>query len=600
MTVTTVTRNVELGISSGQRFFRLFKNSQNQTPSLVDIGDGGWSLRPHIESTEYAVVVSDEFDQGILNKLLAKYGLVTVTDLRSYQDYTVTNSSLVSRLIQELRKNRASLPDKISSTDYIEALGRSSNIGQPAGRYSSRAPDDVGVVYLIGAPDMPLALWAKYTGNAALTLYAQLEEEVQNIDLVQLVDACTRHEVLQSSGCMACPHRDNCTEYLLQDKLAPIHVNLDVLKKTVARLGIPLIPHSDCRDSRRFVSSTRLDIRSISLKGALETHRNSVKKREDIKKNLEFFRNNCSACSLKTLCGTAKILDKPGKGVRDYCSGKVDSSGLQVTVNNYTRVLEVVISSLFMVSARHAKLVHPAVELVREWVETECVVPGHAAYFISKMNEYRSSTGDPGDRVYYAVPPQLIELAKLFDIRGSFDTLSSNYNHGIGKWLHDATRSIASLVPGKNSRSGWVAIAKQHAHIEKHAWPQWPRNEYIDTEVLYALLLGAKRGRSSKIYSTRESRLQLAVEFIAQFLSPMVAVWYGPFASSKAWASQGIPGRWQYSYEERRYISRSSAFPAKSPTENVMAILEMLRRVDPSNYKLLENNNRLKEVVIHG
>lgn len=598
MTVTTVTRNVQLGITASNRFFGLYENSERAKTSLVDVGGGGWSLRPSTECTDSrAVVVSDAFDESILNKLLAKYGLVTVTELKSYLDYTVTNSSLVSGLIHDLRRNRGNLPNEISASEYIEALGRLSSIGQAPKPYNSGGPEDTSVVYFIGAPDMPLASWNKYTANAALTMYVQLDDGVQEIELVDLADVCTRHEILQSSGCLACPHRANCTQHLLQANAEPIHVTLASLKKTVARLGVPLIPHSDCRNSRRFVSSNRLDIRSISLEGALETHRKSVNRREAIKKNVEFFRNNCSRCSLRPLCGTAKSLDKSGKGVMDYCAGKVQGAELEVTVDNYTKVLEVVISSLLVVAARRAELVYPAVELVREWVETECSVPGHAAYFIPKMNKYRSSNGDRPQNVHYVVPPQLIELAKLFDLHGSFDTLSrSSYDHGIGRWLYDATRSIASLVPGGKPLSGWVAIATQHVHIEKHQWPQWPRNEYVATEVLHSVL-GAKQRRSSKVYSTKESRLQLAVEFIAQFLSPMVTVWYGPFGSSKAWVSQGIPGRWQYSYVDRTYKTMASAFPVKSPTENVVTILEMLRRVDPGSYKLLENNNRLKEIV---
>ena len=112
---------------------------------------------------------------------------------------------------------------------------------------------------------------------------------------------------------------------------------------------------------------------------------------------------------------------------------------------------------------------------------------------------------------------------------------------------------------------------------------------------------GARRAakpRNPRKFEIIEGRRHY-IEFIRHFLSPGSIHWYGPFGSSKAWISDGVPGKWQWSMTNQRYMEMSKAFPVKSPTENLVSILSKLRIVS-SEINILKNNNKLKEVALNG
>jgi len=529
--------------------------------------------------------------------LLSKYEIVTVASLTGYLNYIRTLSDNVPNLMREVRGGTTQ-DREVSTYEYVEALGRSSSMG-PVSLKSSSYPENSCVVYLLGAPEVMMSLWDKYTNNARLSLYAKVEGGTQCIELPEsITELCTRHEVLQSAGCLACPHRSNCVEHLLQAELSPIDLEVHSLKKQVTRLGIPLLPPSDCKDPNRY-SSGKIDVRDINLEGALVRHENSRKRREAVKLNQKFYSNNCSSCVLKPVCGTSKSYTQEGDSARSYCEGKVpDYAVLEVTVDNYVKYLEVMIPSLLTTANKELAMTFTALELITDWVETSCnSVPKHASYFISRFSKARKK--NMAHQEYYVVPEQLVKLAELFAIRGSFDGYGNSwYSHGIGDWLVNSTNSVTSLLPVPPQSSGWFAIAPAHTIITAPNYYARTRHEYIDTKVLYSVL-GTKSSYRSKVFSTKESRLQLAIEFIAQFLSPGNTYWYGPFGSSKAWVPSGVPSRWSWSWLNKQYQAQETAFPVRTPTQNVVTVLGMLREVG-TNLDLLGNNNKLKEVILNG
>lgn len=596
MTLTTVTRSVKPGVVAGYRFFSLYDDSELSKEHMVDLKS--WGLRYiENENDDRAVVVSDEFDQSILDKLLSKYEIVTVASLTGYLNYLGTLGSTIPNLTKSVRRSPENV--EVSVYQYIEALGRASSIGPASVPYNTKHLKGSPVIYFLGAPEVMMSLWDKYTDKANLSLYVKVEDGTQCIDLpASISPLCSRHEVLQSAGCLACPHRSNCVEHLLQAELSPINLELDSLKKQVTRLGIPLLPPSDCKDPNRY-SSGKIDIRDINMEGALSRHQSSRKKREAIKLNQKFYSNNCSSCVLKPVCGTAKSYTQEGDSARSYCEGKVpDDAVLEVTVDNYVKYLEVMIPSLLSVANKELAMTFAAIELITDWVETSCnYVPSHASYFISKFSKARKK--NKAHQEYYVVPEQLVKLAELFAIRGSFDGYSNRwYQHGIGDWLGNSTKSVTSLLPVPSHSSGWFAIAPAFTYIQTPNYFARTRHEYIDTRVLYSVL-GTKSSYRSNMFSTKESRLQLALEFIAQFLSPGDTYWYGPFGSSKAWLPTGVPSRWSWSWLNKKYQAQETAFPVRSPTQNLVNILGMLREVG-TNLELLGNNNKLKEVILNG
>ena len=153
-------------------------------------------------------------------------------------------------------------------------------------------------------------------------------------------------------------------------------------------------------------------------------------------------------------------------------------------------------------------------------------------------------------------------------------------------------------MPTVSQSSGWFAIAPAHTYIKAPDYYARTRHEYTDTKVLYSVL-DTKSSYRSKVFSTKESRLQLVLEFIAQFLSPGAAYWYGPFGNSKAWVPSGVPSRWRWSWNDRRYKAEETSFPAKTPTDNLVTVLSNIRLVE-TNLDLLGNNNKLKEVILNG
>lgn len=596
MTLTTVTRSVKSGIVAGHRFFSLYEDSELSKEHMVDLKSWGLRYREN-ENDDRAVVVSDEFDQSILDKLLSKYEIVTVASLTGYLNYIGTLGCNIPPLMQTVR--RSTEDAEVSAYEYIEALGKTSRIGPPSVPYSTKPLKGSPVVYLLGAPEVMLSLWDKYTDKAMLSLYVKVEDGTQCIDLpASISPLCSRHEVLQSAGCLACPHRSNCVEHLLQAELSPINLELDILKKQVARLGIPLLPPSDCKDPNRCISG-KIDVRYINLEGAEVRHQNSRKRREAIKLNQKFYNDNCSSCVLKPMCGTAKSYNQEGDSARSYCEAKLpDYAVLEVSVDNYVKYLEVMIPSLLTIANKELAMTFTAIELVTDWVETSCnYVPNHASYFISKFSKARKKNMAHQD--YYVVPEQLVKLAELFSIRGSFDGYGNAWNnHGIGDWFGESTDSITSLLPVPTQSSGWFAIAPTNTSIKAPNYYARTRHEYIDTKVLYSVL-GTKSSYRSKLFSTKESRLQLAIEFIAQFLSPGNTYWYGPFGSSKAWVPSGVPSRWSWSWLNKQYQAQETAFPVRTPTQNLITVLGMLREVG-TNLQLLGNNNKLKEVILNG
>jgi len=596
MTLTTVTRSVKSGIVAGHRFFSLYDDSELSKEHMVDLKS--WGLRYlDNEDDDRAVVVSDEFDQSILDKLLSKYEIVTVASLTGYLNYIRTLSDNVPNLMREVRGCTAQ-DREVSTYEYVEALGRSSSMG-PVSLKSSSYPENSSVVYLLGAPEVMMSLWDKYTDKARLSLYAKVEEGTQCIDLpASISPLCSRHEVLQSAGCLACPHRSNCVGHLLQAEVSTVDLELDKLKRQVTRLGIPLLPPSDCKDPNRY-SSGKIDVRDINLEGALVRHENSRKRREAMKLNQKFYSDNCSSCVLKPVCGTAKSFDQVGSSASSYCTGKLpEGAALEVTVDNYAKYLGVMFSSLLSTANKDLDIISAVLELVTDWVETSCnYVPNHASYFISKFSKARKN--NMAHQEYYVVPEQLVKIAELFSIRGSFDGYGNGwYSHGIGDWLENSTSSITSLLPTVSQSSGWFAIAPAHTYIKAPDYYARTRHEYTDTKVLYSVL-DTKSSYRSKVFSTKESRLQLVLEFIAQFLSPGAAYWYGPFGNSKAWVPSGVPSRWRWSWNDRRYKAEETSFPAKTPTDNLVTVLSNIRLVE-TNLDLLGNNNKLKEVILNG
>lgn len=598
MTLTTVTRSVKPGIVSGYRFFSFYDDSELSKEHMVDLKS--WGLRYHERpEDERAVVVSDEFDQTILDKLLSKYEIVTVASLAGYLNYIGTLNSNVPTIIQTLRRSSHNNIE-VSAYEYVESLGKASSLGPVGVDFNVKHLNGSPVVYLLGAPEVMMSLWDKYTDKARLSLYAKVEDGTQCIELPEsITQLCTRHEVLQSAGCLACPHRSNCVEHLLQAELSPIDLEVDSLKRQVTRLGIPLLPHSDCKDPNRY-GSGRIDVRYINLEGALDRHRNSRKRREAIKLNQKFYNDNCSSCVLKPLCGTAKSYNQVGDSASSYCTGKLpEGTALEVTVHNYIKHLGVMFSSLLSTANKDLDMIPTALELVTDWVETSCnSVPNHASYFISKFNKARKK--NMAHQEYYVVPEQLIKLAELFSLRGSFDGYGNNnwYRHGIGDWFDNSTSSITSLLPTVSQSSRWFALAPANTYIKQSDYWSRTRHEYVDTRVLYSVL-GANSSYRSKVFSTKEARLQLALEFIAQFLSPGSTYWYGPFGSSKAWVPSGVPSRWSWSWRNKQYQAQETAFPVRTPTQNLVNVLGMLREVD-TNLDLLGNNNKLREVILNG
>lgn len=596
MALTTVTRSVKPGIMAGHTFFSFYDDSELSKEHMVDLKS--WGLRYSENLDDYrAVIVSDEFDEDTLHKLLSKYEIVTVASLIGYLTYTRTLSDNMPGLLQKVRT--ISENKEVSAYEYIEALGRVSSLGPVSLEVNIDHLKGNPVVYFLGAPEVMMSLWDKYTDKARLSLYAKVEGGTQCIELPEsITQLCTRHEILQSAGCLACPHRSNCVGHLLQAEVSTVDLELDKLKRQVTRLGIPMLPPSDCKDPNRYKSG-KIDVRDINLEGAQVRHENSRKRREAINLNQKFYSDNCSSCVLKPVCGTAKSFDQVGSSASSYCTGKLPEGAiLDLTVDNYVKHLEVMFSSLLTIANKDLGMVPTALELVSHWVETECTsVPAHASYFISKFSKARQK--NMAHQEYYVVPEQLIKLAELFAIRGSFDGYGNNwYSHGIGDWLEDSTSSVTSLLPLPAERSGWFAIAPVHTAIEYTNYFSRPIHRYLDTKVLYSVL-GAKSKYRSKVFSTKESRLQLTLEFIAQFLSPGDTFWYGPFGSSKAWVPRGVPSMWGWSWTNKQYQAQEIAFPVKPPTANLVSVLAKLGEVE-TNLELLSINNGLKEVVLNG
>lgn len=595
MTVTTVTRSVIPGIVTGYRFFSLYEDYESLKE--CEVSPKGWGIRySAYENDDRAVLVSEEFDKSILDKLLTKYDMITVVSLKGYRKYLSTLDQTVRALVMETRGT--SEQSTLNAYDYIQLLGRNSSIGAASAGTDYRLEGNP-VLYFTGAPEVMLSLWNKYTDYAEISLYVQVEDGIQHIDISNhIADLCTRHEVLQSAGCLACPHRANCVQHLLQEEVVPIDLDIQSLKKVAAKLDISLLPHSDCKDTNKYTSG-KIDVRDINLAGALVRHHIASARRKSIKLNKKFYKDNCSGCSLSSVCGTSKSYNQEGDSARSYCEGKVpDYAVLEVTVDNYVKYLEVMLTSLLTIANKELAMTFTALELITAWVETSCnSVPKHASYFISRFSKARKK--NMAHQEYYVVPEQLVKLAELFAIRGSFDGRGNGwYSHGIGDWLGNSTNSITSLLPVTSQSSGWFAIARAHTDIKAPDYYDRTRHECIDTKVLYSVL-GAKSSYRSKVFSTKESRLQLALEFIAQFLSPGSTYWYGPYGNSRAWVPSGVPSRWSWSWTNKEYQALEVAFPVRTPTQNLVSVLAMLREVD-TNLDLLGNNNKLREVILNG
>jgi len=595
MTVTTVTRNIQFGIVEGYRFFSLL--DQSDTIKQVTTRLNAWGLHyKELCDDDRAVVVSETFDQDILDKLVTKYGLVTVAELNSYNQYISMLRTVVGELTRSVKSSTNG--DNVTVYEYIQILGRSSGIGSSLPKIYYK-PEGNSVLYFIGTPEVMLSLWNKYTNNAAMSLYALVDEGTQKIELSkEIADLCTRHEVLQSAGCLACPHKSNCVGHLLQADVSPIDVGINSLKNSISKLDIQLIPHSDCKDPHRGFSG-KIDIRDLSLDKALLRYEISCERRKSIKLNTKFYKENCSNCCLKSICGSSKGYGTTREGIRNYCTGKLpEGTTLELTVDNYANMLKVMFTSLLTIAGKRLNIVTTAVDLVTEWVENECnYLPSHASYFISRFNRARKI--DMAHQEFYVVPEQLIRLAQIFDINGSFDTWGNNWrSHCIGDWFEDATSSITSLLPSAHKSSGWFVILPTSVHIKETNPYYSPRHEYVDSKVMHSLL-GINSSYRSKVFSTKESRLQMAIEFITQFLSPGQAYWYGPFGSSKAWVPSGVPSRWRWSWNDRMYKPEETAFPVRTPTDNLVTIFMMLREVS-NDLDTLKLNHQLKEVILHG
>jgi hypothetical protein len=595
MTTVTVTRNVLAGIQAGHRFFSLYDDSEAAHQHKVP--NASWGARYSTrEDCVSSVVVSEVFDQVLLDKLLLKYEIISIAPLRSYLNYLDSLAKNVKELgIKARASNIGPNIKETSIYDYIRDLGRNSSIGGvPAGKGLNRALADQ-VVYFIGIPQVMLAMWNRYTESSNLDMYITTGEGLQVVNLSDIAEICTRYETLQSEGCLSCDNKHNCPAHLLGEDIPPVEVTLSALKGVIARLNIEALPHSDCVGSSRYGIS-KIDLRVISMEGAEERNKEAKERRQAIQANTRFYRDNCTTCALTDICGTAKSFTRQGQSASSYCSGKMpDSTILEVNLNNYMEVMEVVMTSILLAANKPIiSHVQPALNCIQDWVDSPVNVPRHASYFINALERGRGAVS--GNRDYYTVPKQLIDLANLIDLQGSFDGYNDYwYRHGIGAWFSDATMSITSLVPTTYKSGGWFTILDNQKSITA-AHTQYYTYQYVDTKVL-SKVLGVTLPRKSKLYDSPESRLQLATEFILKFLCPYSRRHYGPFGAKVAWVSEGVPSPWAWNYY--RHERTPNSFEKSRSTCNVIEIFSRLRNREDTLYQL-KNNNRIKDVMLNG
>lgn len=590
MTVTTVTRNVVQGIWTYSRFFSLYDTTGEAAsfPTSMPAG-GGFRLGTEVDE-DNSVVVSDQFDEDLLSKLLQVNEVITVANHYSFMRYLDTLYTTVHKNRHAIRSTR-NLGKELSMAEYISLLGSITPIGGGDAPRRYRGTQDSSTVYFMGVPDVMLGLWNKYTDHSPLSLYAKVEGGVQKLDLSgEVANLCMRLEPLQSAGCLACPSRGGCTAALLQEEVGPVNIPLDTLKKKVHKLGIRTLPHSDCKSQR--YASGKVSLNDLDMSEAEGNNVRARELREATTLNKKFYRENCASCALKELCGSSRGYTMARKGVRTFCTGKTpEGSKLEITPYNYRKALGVMLSSMLLLARKDQSIVPACVNLITTWVESEAVVPSHAAQLINMP--YGKDTLVP-----YAVPAELIGVAELFSLQGDYMG-HDNYHcgHGIGRWFKDVTTSVTGLVGDTRAPSGWYAILPGSSRLVPEEWYNYTQYQYIDTRALSQISGETRRSRTS-VYQSKQARLDLVLEFLKLFVSPSRRVHHGPFGSSVAFVSRGMPS--MRDYRQLATPGKKADYYRLSATDNLVTIFKDLRGVVYYDIEVLQNTNRLKDVITNG
>jgi len=601
----TVTRDVNIGIKiSGVDWILA-----DLVSSEIQVPKAAWSTYPFYKPDEgdVAVVVCDSPNEEVKQILLDKYGVITQAYARDCVTYTRTFVSNLRSLISTYK--RTSEDGLLLAPDYVSNLGYMSSAN---GDLRQRAiHQELGpkeqTIYFIGIPKtVMLSMWNRYTDSASLTVNVLCDEGNLEIDLVKEVYVlCNRYESIQSAGCLACPHRTSCVDTLLEQKVSlELAPTMREVKKVLKPLDYQLL-HSDCN---LHSGGDKLDYTSIDMTGARDRAELRGHQRLQMASNREFYRDNCSKCSLSDVCGSTKGFTSNKLGVKSFCSGRVVGE-LVVTEANYEGVFKATIAAILSASqaSKEDCKLEKCMELVHKWVETDVTMPSHAAYYDRKLDSLRKRGGTLHS-AYYVIPRELLDISNVVGLRGSFQYSYVYYNQpDIGDWLAESSSVVRDVRGSRAKESKWVAILPVHRGIKHRTFGvASPRHECLDTKMLFDLEL-AKYSSKSKKYRCKLARINLLAEFLLLFLTPGTKYPYGPFGNSIAWLPTGLPSAWELpnllpeTTRERYSMSnREIQYPRQDASFNVKRIMSRLRKLpsqDARMLTLLEHNNFLKEIV---
>lgn len=607
--VVTVTRDVSVGLTA--------RGAQWEHGIPIDFDPefpkNTWQVNPFAKSSfaDTAVVICDAPNDEVLQLLLSKYGVVTQaysTDISRYIDTLGINiRDLVSRYRQQRLEGITTL------SEYVDSLGSISGFSNDYKQYTHTQSGDGNssteqTIYFIGTPrNIMLSMWNRYTDSATLLMHVSTAEGNVQVDLVNEVSTlCDRYEVLQSAGCLSCPHRDSCIDSLVGDEVSQDEEHaptVSKVKRYLKRLNY-LVLHSDCVKSG--IGGYALDYRDMRLKGAHERAALKVTRRSNMASNRKFYEANCKKCSLEEVCGSGKSFTTDTLGVQSFCKGRVER-GFVVTEDNYLNVFGIVLQSILKCirkfSSNSEASAKSCLDLIHEWVDTPVTMPSHAAYYDRKLDSLRKS-GDIIHNQYYVIPRKLLDMAVMLDVKGSFGDQAYFRSFYVGDWLKPASESVNGFTGSFTEASDWVAILPVYHSVNPRHYPL-SRHECIDTKLLIGLEMVDYKSRSNK-YHSKMARIELVAEFLLLFLTPGTLYWYGPFASSKGWLPIGLPSNndiYSRSLVERKAPfspSAKTAYPRQRAEYNVTRILSSLRHLDLSEVRMLDvlqNNNYLKEMV---
>lgn len=602
----TVTRDVNIGIQIAGKDWVL----DDLVSSQIQVSKTSWSNYPFYKPDvrDGAVVVCDSPNEEVKQLLLDKYGVITQAYVRDCVRYTRTFDNNLRLLINDYR--RASEAGLLLASDYVSNLGYMTSTtsdfrqGTIIKDYGSKEQ----TIYFIGIPKtVMLSMWDRYTDSASLIVNVLTDEGLLEIDLVKEVYVlCSRYESIQSAGCLACPHRNSCIDTLLEQKVSlELAPTMQQVKKVLKTLDYLLL-HSDC--SNRNYGITRLDYTRIDMTLAHARAELRSNQRLQMASNREFYRDNCSKCSLAAVCGSTKSFTGNKLGVKSFCSGRVKRE-LVVTEDNYRDVFKATIASILAASHtdKGAWKLEECMKRVNKWVETDVTMPSHAAYYDRKLDSLRKKGGTIHS-AYYVIPRELLDISNVIDLSGSFEYSNVYYNHPeIGDWLEESSSGVRDVIGACNKESKWVAILPAHRGIKPKVFGiASPRHECLDTKMLFDLEL-AKYNSKSKKYRCKLARINLLAEFLLLFLTPGAEYYYGSFGNSKAWLPTGLPDAWEaYAllpettervrrgrHAEIRYPRQDASFNVK----RIMSRLRVLPLAESHMLIVLEHNNFLKEIV---